>query len=87
MDVRATASLHAFPRVGFVIPRYKQTAVARNQLKRRLREIVRLEVLPTLAPCDLVIRVFPVAYTRDPATLQRELLHLLPRLQQELTSR
>ena len=74
MDVRAVASLRLFARVGFVIPRYKHSAVDRNRLKRRLRELVRLELLPTLRPMDLVLRVSPVAYTRDFELLRNELL-------------
>ena len=75
MDVRAVASLRPFPRVGFVIPKYKHSGVDRNRLKRRLRELVRLELLPTLRPMDVVLRVAPVAYTREFALLRAELLH------------
>jgi len=42
--------------VGFVVPKFKHTAVQRNQLKRRLRELVRLRLLRTIPPVDLVIR-------------------------------
>ena len=80
MDVRATASLPAFARVGFVVPRYKHSAVDRNRLKRRLREIVRIAVLPTLPPLDIVIRVFPVAYARSFDALQADLLQALRKL-------
>lgn len=47
------------------MPRYKHTAVARNRLKRRLRELARLRLLPALAdlpPADVVVRVWPSAY-------------------------
>ena len=44
------------------MPRYKHTAVDRNRLKRRLREIVRTRLLPTLPPADVVIRSRPDAY-------------------------
>lgn len=87
LDVRATASLHAFPRVGFVVPKYKHSGVERNLVKRRLREIVRLHMLPQLhaqTPLDLVVRVFPSAYGRDFAALHSEMqqavLQLLRRL-------
>ena len=33
-------------RVGLIVPRHRQTAVARNRLKRRLRELTRLRLLP-----------------------------------------
>lgn len=49
-------------RVGLIVPRYRHTAVARNQLKRRLRELTRLQLLPTQLPVDVVIRVRPEAY-------------------------
>jgi ribonuclease P protein component len=45
-----------------VVPRYKQTAVARNLVKRRLRELVRLELLPGLGAVDVVQRAVPSAY-------------------------
>ncbi len=81
IDVRATASLRASVRVGLVVPRYKHTAVARNTLKRRLRELVRLEWLPVLPPMDVVLRVIPPAYDRDFNDLQREMRQLIPKLQ------
>lgn len=91
LDVRATASLHAFPRVGFVVPKYKHSGVARNLVKRRLREAVRLDMLPLLqapaqthAPVDLVIRALPSAYQRDFATLRAELAQAVAQLQRRL---
>ncbi len=83
LDVRATASLQAFPRVGFVVPRYKHSAVDRNTVKRRLRELVRLHMLDPLQarpPLDVVIRAFPSAYDRDFDALRSELLQALKRL-------
>jgi ribonuclease P protein component len=47
------------------VPRYKHTAVDRNRLKRRLRELVRRRLLAALAELpavDLVIRATPTAY-------------------------
>jgi ribonuclease P protein component len=73
IDVRAIASLRAFPRVGFVVPRYKHSAVDRNRLKRRLRELVRLELLPSLPPMDVVLRAAPHAYGRDFDALREEI--------------
>ena len=72
MDVRANASLLASVRVGIVVPRYKHSAVDRNRLKRRQRELVRLEWLPLLPPMDLVVRVIPPASDRDFDTLRAE---------------
>jgi len=44
------------------VPRYRHSAVARNLLKRRLRELTRLRILPTGLPYDIVVRVKPEAY-------------------------
>lgn len=84
LDVRASASLLAFPRVGFVVPRYKHSAVLRNRLKRRLREIVRLDMLTmleSLPPCDVVLRAFPSAYARDFDALRADVRQAFSRLQ------
>lgn len=83
LDVRVIASLHAFPRVGFVVPRYKHSAVARNLVKRRLRELVRIHMLDSLQaqpPLDVVIRAFPSAYGRDFDALRAEVHQVLRRL-------
>lgn len=48
--MRFNASPLDVSRIGIVVPRYRHTAVDRNRLKRRLRELVRLELLPTLHP-------------------------------------
>ncbi len=80
IEARTTASLLPFPRVGFVVPRYRQTAVARNRLKRRLRELVREYVLPTAPPYDAVFRVAPSAYHRSFEALRDEVRYLAARL-------
>lgn len=61
-DVRTVASPRVYARVAIVVPRFRKTAVARNRVKRRLRELVRCELLPGLAPQDLVVRATPLAY-------------------------
>ena len=80
LDVRALSSLLAVPRVGFVVPKYKHSGVERNRLKRRLRELTRLDVLPDLAPMDLVFKVLPVAYARDFETLRAEVLQAVRKI-------
>jgi ribonuclease P protein component len=49
-------------RIGFVVPRFKHTAVARNRLKRRLRELSRVHLLPADLSADMVLRIRPEAY-------------------------
>ena len=85
MDVRAVASLgvsavasvgvssdgpHA--RVGIIVPKYGHSSVDRNKVKRRLRELVRLHVLPVLPAIDVVLRAAPKAYTRSFDELREE---------------
>jgi ribonuclease P protein component len=45
-----------------VVPRYSESAVGRNRLKRRLRELVRTRLLPAAPPMDVVIRARPESY-------------------------
>ena len=73
LDLRAAASPLHHPRVGFIVPKHKQTSVARNRLKRRLREIVRRRLLPTLPPIDLVVRARPEAYGATYDALETDL--------------
>ena len=49
-------------RIGFVVPRFKHSAVARNRLKRRLRELSRVHLLPADLSADVVLRIRPEAY-------------------------
>ena len=69
-------------RVAIIIPRHRQTIVARNRLKRRVREIVRIDMLPSLRgpSLDLVVRVSPTAYRRTFEQLQAELRGGLSRI-------
>jgi ribonuclease P protein component len=65
LDVRVVASPLACPRIGIVVPRHQHSAVDRNRLKRRLRDIVRIELLPSLRaqpPLDVAIRTRHEAY-------------------------
>lgn len=71
-ETRAVASLRAFGRVGIIVPKYRHGSVERNRLKRRMRELVRIELLPSLAALDIVIRALPRAYDRDFDALRAE---------------
>lgn len=68
---RHNSSGHA--RTGIIVPRYQSSAVARNRLRRRLKEILRRELLKRLPPIDLVIRAKRSAYTAPFAVLRAEL--------------
>ena len=73
LDVRVAASLRPHPRIGLIVPRYKHSAVERNRLKRRLRELLRTRLLPALPPLDLVVRALPTAYRAELAALAGQL--------------
>ncbi len=68
---RHNASGH--PRIGLIVPRHQSTAVARNRVRRRLREILRRDVLRRLPAIDLVVRAKRSAYTATFAALRAEL--------------
>jgi ribonuclease P protein component len=50
------------PRMGLIVPKFRSSAVARNRLRRRLREIWRQDLQPHQPAWDLVIRARPGAY-------------------------
>ena len=80
LELRVAASPLSFARVGFIVPKHGKNSVARNRLKRRLRELVRLTVLPSLAPQDVVIRTLPAAYAQTWNALRRDVAQLALRL-------
>jgi len=74
----------AHSRLGLVVPRHKQTAVLRNQLKRRLRDAGRRELLPRLADAglalDVMLRARPEAYGADYESLRQEVVRVAEEL-------
>ena len=87
IEVRAAASPLAHSptdwlgtRVGLIIPRFKQSAVARNLVKRRLRELVRLELLPAGLLVDVVLRIRPEAYKASYEDLASDIAQTLAQL-------
>ena len=73
LEVRYLASPLPHARIGVIVPRYGHTAVERNGVKRRLRDLARRELLPTLAVLDVVIRASPSAYAASFDTLRTTL--------------
>ena len=55
------------------MPKHKQTGVARNRLKRRLREVARTRLLPTMPSADVVVRARAEAYRASFDEIRREL--------------
>jgi ribonuclease P protein component len=62
------------------VPKFGFTAVRRNKLKRRLRELTRLHVLPRAGSCDLLVRARRDAYDADLDGLRDELSHVAAQL-------
>ena len=56
-------------RVGLVVPKHGRSAVERNTLKRRLRELSRTVLLPGAPAVDIVIHTRPSAYRLEFAEL------------------
>lgn len=78
LDVLFSDSPGSFSRVGVVVPRYGHNAVRRNQVKRRLKEALRREILPRLdasgASIDIIVRARREAYGTSYARLTDELI-------------
>lgn len=68
------------PRMGLIVPKHQSTAVARNRLRRRLREIWRTELMAAMPAWDLVIRARREAYGASFAQLRTEMLNWLARV-------
>jgi len=83
LDVYDSPSPFARSRVGVVVPRHGRRVVDRNLLKRRLREILRTEILPGLAERgdlhDVLVRARREAYSALHRDLQAELREWLDR--------
>jgi len=79
-SIRACASPLGFPRVGIIVPRHGRSAVDRNRLKRRLRGIIRQDVLPAERGLDIIVRTSPGAYALQFADLRTEMNGVLGRL-------
>ena len=64
------------PRIGWIVPKLGHGIVARNRVRRRLREIARRRVLGALwrsgRGCDLLIRARRKAYSASYTVLEAE---------------
>ena len=84
LDVFVASSPALRSRLTVVVPKYGHKIVARNRLKRRLREVARLELLPRCrergASVDILLRARPTAYDVGYQVLTRELSELAEEL-------
>jgi ribonuclease P protein component len=60
--------------MGLIVPKYRSSAVARNRLRRRLKEVWRREVQRIQGSVDLVIRARREAYDASFPALREQVL-------------
>ena len=70
--------------MGIIVRKRGQTATDRNRVKRRLRELVRLYLLPMAESIDFVIRTRDEAYTASFEQLQVDLQEVMKRVRHAL---
>lgn len=78
MDLYAAAGEREGARVGVIVPRFRRSAVARNRVRRRLKEIARRDWLPlahrTGTNLDVILKARPAAYDSSFERLRDALL-------------
>ena len=62
------------------MPRYSSSAVDRNRVKRRLRELIRKRLLPGAPSADVVIRARPEAYAAAFDALEADIARVATQL-------
>jgi ribonuclease P protein component len=74
-------------RVGFTVGKVLGGAVIRNRMKRRLRELVRLEGLRPSVPVDVVINPRKSLLTAESLDLRKEVGRAFQVIEQKLTEK
>ena len=73
--------------MGIIVPKHRRRIVERNRLKRRLREIGRIEVLPRLREgsldVDVLVRARREAYEPSFEELSREMIEVTESIRSE----
>lgn len=80
LDIAWRSNSQGHARMGIVVPRFRHSAVARNRLRRRVREILRRDLLGTMPAIDMVVRAKPAAYAASFAALRAELADAAARI-------
>ena len=73
LEVRTVASLLSHVRVAVIVGKHRHTVVERNRLRRRLRELARIRLIPFHSKIDMVIRSLPTAYEASFSSLTSEI--------------
>ena len=74
LDVWWTDNQAGHPRMGLIVSKFQSSVVARNRLRRRLRELWRRELAGTIPAWDVVIRTRNEAYRAGFAELRDDLM-------------
>lgn len=74
LDIHWTSNDAGYPRLGLVVPKFQQSAVARNRLRRQLKELWRRDVRARLPAWDVVLRTRREAYAAPFQQLRAELV-------------
>jgi ribonuclease P protein component len=74
LDIYWTSNDAGHPRLGLIVPKYQQTAVARNLLRRRLKELWRRDLQGRLPAWDVVLRTRREAYAASFDFLRTDLV-------------
>jgi ribonuclease P protein component len=74
LDMIWTDNTTGHPRLGLIVPKFQASGVARNRLRRRLKEIWRQELQAHQPAWDLVIRARRESYGASFGQLREQLL-------------
>lgn len=68
-------------RLGLIVPKFRENSVARNRLRRRLKEIWRRDLQALLPPdTDMVVRARPATYRASFGALKADMVDWLTEL-------
>lgn len=76
LDVKRLDSALGYVRVGLVVPKLGFSAVQRNRLKRRLRELTRQHLIPLAASSDVLLRAKRDTYAASFDSLRAEVVRV-----------
>ena len=86
LEVRTVASLLSHVRLAVIVGKHRHTIVERNRLRRRLRELARVRLIPLYSELDVVIRTLPTAYDASFSALTDEIDQIGRQLGEQLRS-
>jgi ribonuclease P protein component len=86
LEVRTVTSLLSHVRLAVIVGKHRHTVVERNRLRRRLRELARIRLIPFHSALDVVIRSLPAAYDASFSALTDEIDEIVRQLGEQTES-